>query len=193
MQSTNYYDQNADEFFNTTCDVDMSQLYSRFEKYLPNKAKVLDAGCGSGRDSKHFLSIDYETYAVDASKEMVKRASALTGLNIEQKLFQDFEYKNEFDGIWSCASLLHIPKKDIDEVIKKFIRALKNDGVWYMSFKHGDQEREKDNRLFNDYTEASLKELLSKYSELSIEELWSTEDKRPDRDETWVNAIVKKN
>lgn len=192
MNSTDYYDQNADEFFNTTCDVDMSQLYTRFEVYLPEKAKVLDAGCGSGRDSKHFLSQHYEVHALDASIEMVKRAKALTGLNVEQTLFQDITFQNEFDGIWTCASLLHVPKKNIHEIMIKFTQALKDNGIWYMSFKHGDHERKKDNRLFNDYTDESLKDLLSLYKELYIKEMWITEDKRPDRDDKWINVIVKK-
>lgn len=192
MNSTDYYNQNADEFFNTTCDVDLSEIYSKFEKYLPKKATILDAGCGSGRDSKYFLSLGHNVTAMDASEEMVLRARGLTGLAVKKMFFQDISDTNIYDGIWSCASLLHVPKADIDEVFKKFIDALKDKGVWYMSFKYGASEREKDNRLFNDYTEETITELISKYDQLSILELWLTDDRRPDRNDKWLNVIVKK-
>ncbi len=192
MDSTEYYNTNTQEFFDNTFDVDMTLIYSRFEKYLQKEAKILDAGCGSGRDTKYFLSQGYTVLAIDASKEMVKCASAFTEVHIEQQLFQDITYQNEFDGIWSCASLLHVPRKDIPIVFNKFIKALKTDAIWYMSFKYGENERTKDNRFFNDYTEKSLSELLSQYKQLEMMELWLTDDKRPDRDDKWINILVKK-
>lgn len=192
MDSTTYYDTNSQEFFDNTFDVDMTLIYSSFENYLDKNATILDAGCGSGRDSKYFLSQGYNVLAIDASKEMVKCASDLTGIKVEQQLFQDISYHSEFDGIWSCASLLHVPKKDIHTVFNKFIQALKLDGIWYMSFKYGEYERTKGNRLFNDYTEDSLSNLVNQYKQLEIVELWLTDDRRPDRDDKWINALVKK-
>ncbi len=192
MQSEKYYNENADDFYNSTCDVDLSDIYKKFEKYLCSDAYILDAGCGSGRDSKYFLSHDYKVAAIDASQEMVIRAKELTGLDVKEMYFQEVVEKEVYDAIWACASLLHVPKKDIDEVLQKFTDALKVSGIWYMSFKYGEDEREKENRLFNDYTEKSLKSLISKYTELSILELWLTDDRRADRDDKWINLIVKK-
>jgi len=192
MDSTKYYDTNTQEFFDNTFDVDMTLIYSRFERYLNKEAKILDAGCGSGRDTKYFLSKGYDVAAIDASKEMVKCASDFTGIQVQQLLFQDIPYQNEFDGIWSCASLLHVPKQEIYSVFDKFIKALKIGGIWYMSFKYGEGERTKDNRLFNDYTNESLSEILNQYKQLQIIELWLTDDRRSDRDDKWINALVKK-
>lgn len=192
MDSTQYYNTNTQEFFDNTFDVDMTLIYSRFEKYLKKEVKILDAGCGSGRDTKYFLSQGYNVIAIDGSEEMVKCAGDFTGIDVEQQFFQDISYQNEFDGIWSCASLLHVPKNNIQTVFNKFINALKTDGIWYMSFKYGENERTKDNRLFNDYTEESLSNLVGQYKQLEIVELWLTDDRRPDRDDKWVNALVKK-
>ena len=192
MSTTDYYDENAELFFNTTCDVDLSEIYIQFEKYLPQNATVLDAGCGSGRDSKHFLSKGYDVQAIDASEEMVKRAKQFTGLDVQKMFFQDIDEKDLYDGIWSCASLLHVPRDTIDEVFIKFIDALKDDGVWYMSFKYGESERTKDDRFFNDYTDETLSTLISSYPQLTILEMWLTDDRRADRDDKWVNAIVRK-
>lgn len=192
MQSEEYYNENADDFYNATCDVDLSDIYNKFEKYLPEKAHILDAGCGSGRDSKYFLSKGYEVSAIDASREMAARAKVLTGLNVREMYFQDIRDIEVYDAIWTCASLLHVPKKDIHEVLQKLTKSLKVSGVWYMSFKYGDTEREKDNRLFNDYTEGTLQNLISNYPQLSILELWLTDDRREDRSDKWINVIVKK-
>ena len=192
MKSEEYYNNNADDFYNSTCDVDLSDIYKKFEQYLATDAYILDAGCGSGRDSKYFLSHAFKVAAIDASQEMVTRAKELTGLDVKKMYFQEVEDKEVYDAIWTCASLLHVPKKDIEEVIEKFTNALKVSGIWYMSFKYGENEREKENRLFNDYTEESLKKLISKYTQLSILELWLTDDRREDRDDKWINIIVKK-
>lgn len=189
--SIDYYNKEADAFFESTIDVDMKNLYTKFEKYISPHAHILDAGCGSGRDVKYFLDEGYVVSAFDASEELVQKASEYTGIDVNQMLFQDLDESNEYDAIWSCASLLHVPRNEIHDVFVKFIRALKNNGVWYMSFKSGENERDKDGRFFNDYTTDKLKLLLESYSDdLNIKELWITSDNRPDRNEQWTNAIL---
>ena len=191
--SIEYYNNKADDFFESTIDVNMQDLYDRFEKHLMPQGHVLDAGCGSGRDTKYFLDKGYVVDAFDASEELVKLASDYTGIEVKKMFFQDLKVSNKYDGIWACASLLHVPKNETHEVFEKFIRALKPNGVWYMSFKLGNKERTKDGRFFNDYTIDDLKDLLQSYDkDLHINNLWITVDKRPDRDEYWVNAIVTK-
>lgn len=192
MDTIKFYDSNAKDFFESTYAVDMLDLYKRFETYLSPNSKILDAGCGSGRDTKYFLDHGHDVVAIDASKEMVKLAKELTKIDVKHMTFQELKYVNEFDAIWSCASLLHIQKSEIPLVFSKFIKALKPEGIWYMSFKMGESEREKDGRLFNDYTEKLLRETLELYAELSVCDIWLTEDRREDRDDKWINAIVKK-
>jgi len=142
----------------------MSKIYLRFEKYLSEKINILDAGCGSGRDTKYFLSKAYNVTAVDASEEMVKCAKDFTGIEVKQQLFEDFTYTDKFDAIWSCASLLHVPKQNMPYIFNKFIIALKEGGVWYMSFKMGSVERIKDGRKFSDYTKNEIVKLLLKFA-----------------------------
>ncbi len=192
MDTVQFYDSNAKDFFESTYAVDMLDVYKKFETYLSPHSKILDAGCGSGRDTKHFLDQGHDVLAIDASREMVKLARKLTKIDVKHMTFQELNYVEEFDAIWSCASLLHIKKSDIPLVFSKFIQALTFHGVWYMSFKVGNTEREKDGRLFNDYTEESLRIMLESYSTLNICEIWLTEDRREDRDDKWINAIVKK-
>ena len=192
--SIEYYNNKADDFFGSTINVEMQDLYDKFEEYLVPQGHVLDAGCGSGRDTKYFLDKGYVVDAFDASEELVKRASVYTGIEVNKMFFQDLDVSNKYDGIWACASLLHVPKNEIHSIFEKFICALKPNGAWYMSFKCGEQERTKDGRFFNDYTIDKLQTLLQSFSQvMKIEDLWLTVDARPDRNEYWVNALVIKN
>lgn len=187
-----YYQNNADEFFNGTINVDMSNIYQHFTRDLPTGALILDAGCGSGRDSKAFLVMGYKVDAFDASSEMVKRASEYTGLDVKHAVFDDVTAVDKYDGIWCCASLLHVPESDLPTTLTKLAVALKPNGIWYLSFKYGDTQREKDGRSFTDINEHRLTELVSSLSNIDISSTWITEDNRPDRNEKWLNAILVK-
>ena len=184
-----YYNKNAKEYFDNTVDADMSDCYQKFLKYLPEGAYILDAGCGSGRDSKYFLSLGYRVKAIDGSKKMCELASDYLGQEVENVNFNDIDYDQEFDGIWACASLLHVYKDDIGSVILKMRNALRDEGVMHASFKYGDSDRISNERYFNDQNEDTIRELFKNFS---IEEVWLSEDVRTDRTDKWVNVIVKK-
>ncbi|MGD8206300.1 class I SAM-dependent methyltransferase [Pantoea sp. FN0305] len=190
--SINYYQQHAQRFFDETVRVDMSALHDRFLAYLSPGARILDAGCGSGRDASAFLARGYAVEAFDASFEMAQRAAALTGLPVSVMRFEDFSAPARYDGIWCCASLLHVAEADLLAVFARLANALKPNGVWYLSFKLGRGEREKDGRRFTDMDEARLRELMRALPELKVKALWQTADKRVGRDEAWVNGLVMK-
>ena len=103
--------------------------------------------------------------------------------------FEDINYVNEFDGVWACASLLHVQKNKINDVISKLYRALKENGVLYVSFKYGDNEREVNGRYFNDQNEDTIKLLLKDFE---IKELWFSNDVRPGREDRWINVVAVK-
>lgn len=74
--SVKFYNENAEKFFNQTVKADMSYLYSKFLEKLPQKnGKILDLGCGSGRDSKYFKELGFEVIALDMAEELAKIAS----------------------------------------------------------------------------------------------------------------------
>ncbi len=189
--STDYYNHNAQIFFDNTIDVDMTPLYQHFVSRLPAYAKVVDAGCGSGRDSKYFLSLGYEVTAFDASKELVILASQNTIHPIIHSTFLNCRLDdNSQDGIWACASLLHVPYQELRETFSHLSKALKPHGIFYCSFKYGADEIERDGRRFTNLNENEIKKLLMPV-DLHIDTLWITEDRRPGREnEQWLNAIL---
>jgi SAM-dependent methyltransferase len=190
--SIEFYNKNAEEFYNGTVNADMSATCDKFLKYIKHGGKILDAGCGSGRDSLYFLKRGYEVVSIDASEEMVKMSSRLTGQKTLKMRFDEINFDTEFDGVWACASLLHVPKSDIEEVLRKLVKSLKTEGILFASFKYGNNELIRDNRLFNSYDEDGLQDLLKMVAELELIDIWKTQDVRPGREgESWVSCICK--
>ncbi|WP_368873493.1 class I SAM-dependent methyltransferase [Shewanella algae] len=192
LMTIDFYQNEADSFFADTVDVDMSALYSKFLSRLPSGTAILDAGCGSGRDSKAFKSLGYEVTAIDASSEMVRRAAEHSGVDVRQSTFDEVTEIEAFDGIWACASLLHVPFEQLPDSMIALRNALKAGGIWYLSFKYGSGDREKDGRHFTDMNEDRFKSLLDTVGELDVLESWVTMDARPDRNEQWLNLLLRR-
>lgn len=190
--TNDFYEKNAQRFFENTVNVDVAELYEPFISRLQSGARVLDAGCGSGRDSLAFLKMGYRVDAFDSSAEMTRLAACLTGLPVERKQFDEFNRVECYDGIWCCASLLHVPLADLVDQMSNLEKGLKKDGIWYVSFKYGNGEREKDGRHFTDLNEKSLKKLILSIGEVVLESIWTSDDARPDRSDKWINAVLKK-
>lgn len=155
-----FYNKNAQAYFESTVELDMSRLYAPFLEGLRPGAKVLDAGCGSGRDSLFFKSQGFKVTAFDASEEMVRLASQLLGQPVLHMTFEDLNLPDEYDGIWACASLLHVERTQLPAVIAELAKYLKPGGVFYMSFKYGNEEYWKDGRYFNCLDEDHLLTIL---------------------------------
>ena len=193
MKTIDYYNKHAEEFTASTFEVDMESLYQPFLVFLPESAKILDVGCGTGRDTLAFKNKGYHVDAIDYSEELVKKAAELTGIQVKYQSFYDLSEVAVYDGIWACASLLHCERNRLAEVLQKTLRALKPHGVIYMSFKYGDSDREKDGREFTDLNEQQAQELLAQFDQVSLVQQWITVDKRPNREEEWLNLLWKKN
>lgn len=187
-----YYDDHAEEYVGGTIGVVMDTLYQPFLECLPKGGTILDAGCGSGRDTKAFLDLGYCVSAIDASTKMVEATNRLAGQIAKQQKIQELDFTEEFDGIWACASLLHVALAELDDVLARIGTALRPYGVCYLSFKEGVGERMEGNRLFIDFTEDKLRERLRRQSSLKIVRTWITSDIRPEHSERWVNALVRK-
>lgn len=188
-QTISYYDKNAEEFCKNTTDADMSYCRSKFLNYLSEGASILDAGCGCGRDSVAFKQLGYHVTAMDASPKICQEAEKVLGQKVLCKTFEELDDEKVYDGIWACASLLHVPKESMREVLYRLKRALKDGGVLYACFKYGDEEKVVNGRFFNYYTEQTLRVLMNENG-FEVLELFVTQDVREDRRaEKWVNVV----
>lgn len=192
-----YYEANAQNFIAATQSVDMSDLRARFLAQLPQmpggQCRILDAGTGSGRDARAFRFAGYEVEAFDASPAMVQAATLFSGVPVRQLSFEEFQWEQSFDGIWACASLLHVARADLPAVFQRLADHIVLGGILYASFKIGPHNRRKDGRLFTDMTEETLSALLDEVPSLRQVETWRSEDRRPERKEhIWLNALLRK-
>lgn len=192
-KTLDYYNQNADSFVAHTLNVEFEQTQNRFLKKLQPGAAILDFGCGSGRDTKYFLSKGFRVTATDGSEELCKIASTISGANVKCMLFQELADVEEYDGIWACSSILHLPKSELKGVLTKMVTATKPGGSIYTSFKYGEFEGERNGRYFTDFTYESFQAFLAEIADATMEEYWITGDVRPGRgDEMWLNLILRK-
>lgn len=194
---TEYYETNADSFIATTRAVDMSALRSRFLTQLPptchGPARILDAGTGSGRDARAFRLAGYQIEAFDASPAMVQAATEFASIPVRCLRFESFHWEHLFDGIWACASLLHVARPDLPTVLRRLADHLVPGGILYASFKLGTGDRHKDGRHFTDMIEETFSALLDECPSLRQVETWRSGDRRPDRKEDiWLNTLLRK-
>lgn len=188
-----YYEENAEAFVQTTIAVDFSETQDRFLRKLSSGACILDFGCGSGRDTKYFINKGFDVTPIDGSKELCELASVFTGIKVKQMLFQELSEVGQYDGIWACSSILHVPKDQLADVLERMTMALKDNGVIYTSFKYSDFEGERGGRYFSDFTIESFEKFIENVQGIKIEECWITGDVRPGRaEEQWLNLILRK-
>ena len=192
-ETLEYYDQIVKDFASRTLSADMSEEQERFTACLLDGALILDFGCGPGRDTKIFLDAGYRVEAIDGSEEMCRAASAYTGIPVKRMLFEELDAEKRYDGIWACASLLHLPAGKLPDVLRKIERALKSGGVLYASFRYGDFEGMLNGRYFTYYTEETLAEVFGAAPGLRVFDMRIAEDRLPEkRDLQWICALARR-
>lgn len=193
QRTIDYYNKNTREFVDRTIRTDMSFCQKKFISLLKPDSLILDAGCGSGRDSKFFLEQGFRVQAIDASIEMCRVASEYIGQPVNCMRFDELAYASRFDGVWACASLLHVEKKEMPDTLCKFHKALKPDGIMYASFKYGNKEENRLERFFSDYEIDELERIFLHNGLFKVIETFKTQDARPDyKNKPWINIIVRK-
>jgi SAM-dependent methyltransferase len=189
-----YYERHAAAFVESTQRVSLAETRSTFLEHLPTGGSILDAGCGSGRDTRVFRNLGYRATAFDGSPEVARLAEGVAGTPVLVLDFSQIEWVEEFDGIWACAALLHLPETPLRHALHRLTRALKTGGVLYASFRYGEIEYQlEDGRFFRDLNETRLDTLLHNEPALSKLGHWLTADTRPDHaGECWFNCLLQK-
>ncbi len=190
--AANYYDIHAKTFFDKTVELNMEDLYKPFLSRVSQSGRILDAGCGSGRDVKEFLKRGYTVSAFDGSRTLACLATEYSGIDVEVRTFDEIEEKSCYDGIWTCASLLHVPRSELGNNMFRLWRALKPGGTWFVSFKYGDSDRYVDGRYFCDMNEELLTSIVESVANLGVDIMWSSTDIRKGEKGQWINALLQR-
>jgi SAM-dependent methyltransferase len=195
MKPIAHYTTHAASYADATRQVDMTPLYARFLPHVPAGGRILDAGCGAGRDALAFRQRGYAVEAFDASPELAALASAHAGIEVQMMDFLSMPVKRPgdggFDGVWSCASLLHVAAADQPRAWAGLWRALEPGGVVYASYKLGDGEHVDELcRPFTDADAASVSGWLQGLPDLGQMDTWITGDQRPGQNQAWLNVLV---
>lgn len=194
QDSTVYYDKNAQLFYERTINIDFTELYEPFLELIKPCVRILDAGCGVGRDAQYFESLGHQVTAIDGSSEMVNLASQLLKIPAKQMFFHEMTFSEEFDAVWAAASLIHVPPVGLQDVIGRIHRALKSQGIFFATLKHGAGEYTQEGRTFYYLTESSLRPFLE--SQFEIIKIWTNPDLSRhlahSPDGLWLNVLARK-
>jgi len=189
-----YYEAHATEIAAQVNGLDTSELRSAFQKHLPTRGHILDAGCGTGRDARAFLAHGFRVTCLDTSAEMAHQAELLTGQTVHVRPFDRIRWRDRFDGVWACASLHHLPRAALDPALRRLDSSLKPGGIFYASFRYGDRDVELDDgRFFSPQTERRFGKLAKRHPGLRLVDLWISEDARSEHcGEFWLNVLLRK-
>jgi len=197
LKTIETYNNCAEEYFQINNSIDV--IKSHLEFFIKNLygTKILDVGCGPGRDAKFFSEKGFEVVGIDLSEKLLEIAKE-NAPNAKFYLMdmRDLNFPdNHFDGLWACASFLHIPRKDAQRTLDGFYKVLKPKGLMYISVKEGTGEKfVKSNRYgkeryFVYYFSRELKKLIEKSGFKVIKEMI---EKKKKMDVTWVNMFARK-
>lgn len=148
----NSYDATAIEYQANTLKLhpEIEIKVQCFLSHLSSKSKILDLGCGPGRDAKYFVQMGYSVVGIDLSSKMIDIAQA--SIPEAEFLVADIEnfsfVEKTFDAVWASASLLHVPKQTLPQIIDKIHNCLKTNGIFYLSMKKGTGEEFKPDHRF---------------------------------------------
>jgi SAM-dependent methyltransferase len=122
-----------------------------FLALLPPAGSILELGCGAGNHLAEMLAAGFKVRATDGSPEMAAIASRRLGHPVDTMRFDELDERDAYDGVWASACLLHVPRDELAGILGRVRRALKNDGVFYASYKigHGDGGRDSLGRYYN--------------------------------------------
>lgn len=187
-----YYNRNADRYYWNTVGVDMSVFRIKFASYLPNEASVIDMGCGSGRDVMAFSDMGHSAVGLDAAKELLKLAEERLGIKTVYADMSEYKAASPYDGMWCCASLIHLNDEEKARFFRNLDRNLKPGGVLFISVKEGiETGRDSDGVYTSNCTWEELKSYLESAGCGMLEDRVTT-DAMGRSGVKWLNVLAKK-
>jgi len=189
---SNYYESNAEHYAAETFSADMSEQYQRFLTLLKDGVKLLDVGSGSGRDACYFQKQGYQVTALEPSKNLGREIRKVFSGELVCSDIQNYRPTERYDGIWACASLIHLQEEEVLQFFEKIDQYLNDNGIIYISGKNGlSTGKVEDGRFFLEFTEQMVEKILTVNKQLQLEQLWYTEDVRGRRGFRWLNVVLR--
>lgn len=185
-----WYRENAIQYAEETRNSLVLDALWEFLSRMKEGGTILDYGSGSGRDSAYFLNKGFSVDSLDGSAEMKAQAERLFGIKVKLASFLSLEEKDKYDGIWAQASILHLEEHDLRAALTLIERALKRDGVFYSSFRKGEEDGYEKGRWYTNMTERRFLSFLP--ASLYVEKIWESQDVRPGVSRTWLSIICRK-
>ena len=185
-----WYRDNAIQYAEETRNSLVLDALWEFLSRMKEGGTILDYGSGSGRDSAYFLDKGFSVDSLDGSAEMKTQAERLFGIKVKLASFLSLEEKDKYDGIWAQASILHLEEHDLRVALTLIERALKRDGVFYSSFRKGEEDGYEKGRWYTNMTERRFLSFLP--ASLYVEKIWESQDVRPGVNRTWLSIICRK-
>ena len=194
LDAINHYNKNAMKYFFDTEYIDMSDISNMFLDQLDMGDLILDAGCGVGRDTKHFIKEGYRVISFDASEKMVEICNRYPFAYCTHNTFHSIKYIEEFDGVWACASLIHLSWEELKTALQQLYNATKSKGVIYFSLKTGDyQSIKNDGKTTYLYPEKNVESFMEEtLKSEKIKNTWQNPTKKPNDSSIWSNYLYKK-
>ena len=140
-QTLGSYRDRAQPFWEGTRDHDVSQNVEALLEAIPGDGpfRILDLGCGPGRDLMDFKSRGHHPVGLDGAPEFVEMASRHAGVPVWQQSFLSLDLpERAFDGVFANASLFHVPRQELPRVLRELFACLREGGVLFSSNPRGD-------------------------------------------------------
>ncbi|MEN9361105.1 MAG: hypothetical protein RL095_2640 [Verrucomicrobiota bacterium] len=188
-----YYRQHAAEYAEATSGLLPHEALSRFAALLPPQASLLDAGCGSGRDSAWFRDRGFSVDAFDLCPELCEEARRRFDIPARVASILDLAATAEYDGVWASASLVHFDRDEVGCALRNLARALKPGAPFYFSLKSGQgQGLDSRGRFFRYWSDAEVEAILSQAApQLILVERWSSSPSFDTQGAGFLNFIAK--
>ena len=184
-----YYDSHAKNYFDSTASVDFNDAYNRFLKYVPEHGRIIDIGCGGGRDVVAFVQRGFDVIGLDASETLAELAQKKNGIQVITADMAEWIADEPYDGIWCCASLLHLNDEGAHSFFENLRHNLRSGGAIYISVKSGiETGYDEKGRYMRNFTEAELRSLMEQAGIRIVCE-WNTGDQLQRDEFYWINMI----
>lgn len=188
-----YFNEKAEKCFLDAFTITERTNQDHFLSFLKPGARILDFGCGSGRDTAYFREKGFDVTPADGSEGMCRFASEYLKTPVRLLEFNELDEEEAYDGIYASASIMHLEYEKLVEVFPKMIRALKDNGIIYVSFKYGEEDGFLGKRYYCYMNEERFGKMIGQFEALAIEEQGIFGNEHPGQmDFRWLWAILRK-